>query len=51
METAINIGYACRLLRSDMTKHIVRLEDNVSISSESENIEEVSILVAWANIS
>ncbi|KAI5081761.1 hypothetical protein GOP47_0001504 [Adiantum capillus-veneris] len=37
METAINIGYACSLLRPHMTKHIIRLEDNISILSESAN--------------
>ncbi|MCO5591965.1 hypothetical protein L7F22_045958 [Adiantum nelumboides] len=37
METAINIGYACSLLRSGMNKHIIRLEDNISISSGSAN--------------
>lgn len=35
METAINIGYACSLLRSHMTKHIVRLEDHISISPQA----------------
>ena len=50
METAINISYACRLLRPDMTKHIIRLEDNISLSSESQNVEEVSILFAFMNI-
>lgn len=34
METAINIGYACSLLRPHMDKHIIRLEDNISILSE-----------------
>lgn len=37
METAINIGYACSLLRPHMTKHIIRLEDNVSIESQAAN--------------
>eukprot|EP00250_Pteridium_aquilinum_P021090 c25023_g1_i2 orf=602-4156(+) len=37
METAINIGYACSLLRSHMSQHILRLEDNVSISSNRDH--------------
>lgn len=31
METAINIGYACSLLRPHMQNHIIRLEDNISL--------------------
>ncbi|KAH6556188.1 hypothetical protein KP509_1Z197900 [Ceratopteris richardii] len=46
METAINIGYACSLLRPHMAKHIIRLEDNIAILSESadlnQNVSEVS---------
>ncbi|MCO5566584.1 hypothetical protein L7F22_020261 [Adiantum nelumboides] len=37
METAINIGYACSLLRSGMNKHIIHLEDNILILSGSPN--------------
>eukprot|EP01018_Ginkgo_biloba_P009003 Gb_36306 [translate_table: standard] len=35
METAINIGYACSLLQHNMAKHIIRLEDNISLQAET----------------
>eukprot|EP00249_Psilotum_nudum_P013543 c24389_g1_i3 orf=295-4026(-) len=37
METAINIGYACSLLRHNTIKYIIRLEENRSIMSEMTN--------------
>lgn len=35
METAINIGYACNLLHHNMSKHVIRLEDNSTLHAEA----------------
>jgi phospholipid-translocating ATPase len=35
METAINIGYACNLLQHNMSKHVIRLEDNSTLAAET----------------
>lgn len=35
METAINIGYACNLLQHNMSKHVIRLEDNSTLRAEA----------------
>ncbi|XP_057853489.2 probable phospholipid-transporting ATPase 12 isoform X3 [Cryptomeria japonica] len=51
METAINIGYACRILQNNMRKHIIRLEDNGFLQAEAlkekKNLNEIcTILVS-----
>ncbi|KAH9318646.1 hypothetical protein KI387_020415, partial [Taxus chinensis] len=35
METAINIGYACRLLQHNTRKHIIRLEDSTILQGDA----------------
>lgn len=35
METAINIGYACNILQHNMSKHIIHLEDNITLHAET----------------
>ena len=35
LETAVNIGYACSLLRHSMTQHLIYLEDNTAVQAEA----------------
>ncbi|CAI7795274.1 unnamed protein product [Closterium sp. NIES-53] len=35
LETAVNIGFACRLLRPDMQQHVVFLEDNDRLAADA----------------
>lgn len=41
LETAINIGFACSLLKDDMEVHVVKIDEKTTLSTEEELVSEI----------